>query len=73
MTRIGRLNYIDGFTVWGAFSFLHPHTFDLCTSRDPMVFCFTEAEANEAMAEYEKNPDEKYDFFFVEEDRQLDP
>ena len=65
-------NYIDGFTLWGVYSFLHPQTFDLCQSRDPLVLCFTEEEAEKAKVEYEKNPDEKYDYVYVEEDRQLD-
>lgn len=59
---------IDGWTLWGVFTFQHPDTFDLCQDRDDLGFFHTLEDAEAAAIEYGKNPDDKYDYAYVDED-----
>lgn len=65
-------SFIEGFSVFGVKHYLHEITFDLCSTRWPISFHFTEAEANQALAEFEKTEHE-FDELHVAPDSQYDP
>lgn len=64
--------YIDGWSVFGVKHDLHEITFDLCSTRWPISFHFTESEAEQALADLEKTGHE-FDELHVEADSQYDP
>lgn len=64
---------IDGWSVFGVFSFFNEITMEPDQGCDPMVFCMTEADAKKALAEYNAKPSDRYDYYFVDGDSQLDP
>lgn len=64
---------IDGWSVFGVFSFFNEITMEPDQGREPVVFCHTEGDAQKALAECRAKPDDRYDYYHVDVDSELDP